>query len=284
MITWGGAWVNVKFLSYYINEYEMIYFRYLITAITMVPIIMGLKLSFKIDVKSFALVCVASLVLIAYMRYFFLGTQLGTASLGGALVMSMTPINTFVFLVLLGSRKMTRKDTFALSLGAIGVLTMLNIWQLALDKIMVMYNLYFILASILWPILTIVSSKSTKISPIVFTFYMYIVTVALVNIFFVDVRTLPFERFDITFWINVGSISLLSSTFANTVYFLGIEKLGAAEVSSFVFLVPFSAIILSALFLKEQISLSIVIGTILTLLAVKMLNNIRFMPRTEKKR
>lgn len=283
MITWGGAWVNVKFLSYYINEYEMIYFRYLITAITMVPIIMGLKLSFKIDVKSFALVCVASLVLIAYMRYFFLGTQLGTASLGGALVMSMTPINTFVFLVLLGSRKMTRKDTFALSLGAIGVLTMLNIWQLALDKIMVMYNLYFILASILWPILTIVSSKSTKISPIVFTFYMYVVTVALVNIFFVDVRTLPFERFDITFWINVGSISLLSSTFANTVYFLGIEKLGAAEVSSFVFLVPFSAIILSALFLKEQISLSIVIGTILTLLAVKMLNNIRFIPRTEKK-
>lgn len=78
------------------------------------------------------------------------------------------------------------------------------------------------------------------------------------------------------------SISILASTFANTIYFLGIEKLGASEVSSFIFLVPFAAITLSAIFLQEEITYSIVIGTILTLIAVKILNNIKIFRRKEK--
>ncbi len=71
-------------------------------------------------------------------------------------------------------------------------------------------------------------------------------------------------------------VAFAATTFANTVYFLGIERLGAGEVSSFIFLVPFSAIGLSALFLKESISLSMILGTIMTLYAVKLLNHITF--------
>jgi drug/metabolite transporter (DMT)-like permease len=74
----------------------------------------------------------------------------------------------------------------------------------------------------------------------------------------------------------MGLISLLSTTFANTVYFIGIEKLGAGEVSSFVFLVPFAAIGLSIPFLGEEISTWMIVGTVMTLLAVKILNNIKF--------
>ena len=71
-------------------------------------------------------------------------------------------------------------------------------------------------------------------------------------------------------------IILAATTFGNTIYFLCIEKLGAKEANSFIFLVPFSAISLGAVFLDESISISIIIGTILTLIAVKLLNNISF--------
>ena len=57
---------------------------------------------------------------------------------------------------------------------------------------------------------------------------------------------------------------------------MGIEKLGASEVSSFIFLVPFAAILLSAIFLQETISTSIIGGTILALVSVKILNDIKF--------
>ncbi len=276
MVAWGGSWVNVKVLGSYINAFEMVFLRFLITAISMLPIIFYLKKSFKIDFKSLGLVVITSVALIAYMKYFFLGTKLGTASLGGAMVTTLIPINTFIILALMGVKRVSKKDAFSLFLGAIGVLTMLNVWKFDLEHVMVLHNLYFLLASILWPVVTILSSKSTKISPIVFTFYLYVVTVALVWILFVDVSAIPFASFDGIFWINLLLIAFAASTFANTIYFLGIEKLGAGEVSSFIFLVPFSAIILSAIFLHEKIDLSIIIGTILTIIAVKILNNIKF--------
>lgn len=276
MIGWGASWINVKVLSSYIDEFDMVFFRFSITALTMIPIILILKKSFKIDLKSFALVVIASIAFIAYMKYFFLGTKFGTAALGGALVTSMIPINTFIFLALLGSKNAKKKDYFALLLGAIGVLTMLDIWDSHIKDVLVIQNLYFLLASILWPIFTIISSKSTKISPIVFSFYLYVVTVILDGVFFVNFHTINYAGFDKIFWINLLSISILASTYSNTIYFLGIERLGAGNVSSFIFLVPFSAILLSVIFLHEHIRISIIIGTILTLFAVKILNNIKF--------
>lgn len=276
MVAWGGSWVNVKVLSSYINAYEMIFLRFFITALTMVPIMLYLKKSFRIDGKSLGLVVLTSIALIAYMNYFFLGTKYGTASLGGAMVTTLIPINTFIILAFMGVKKVTRKDVLALGIGAVGVLTMLHAWKLDSAHIMVIHNLYFLLAAILWPVVTILSSKSTQISPIVFTFYMYIITVVLVWLFFVDVSVIPFGKLDGVFWFNIVCITLAATTFANTVYFLGIEKLGAGEVSSFIFLVPFSAIILSAIFLKESIDVSMIIGTVLTLFAVKLLNNITF--------
>ena len=275
MIGWGATWVNAKILSEYINEFEMVFLRIGITALTMIPIILVLKKSFKIDLKTFLLVCVSAIVMIFYMKYYFLGTKLGTASLGGALVTTLVPINTFLILVLMRSKTIAKKDMFALGLGVIGVLTMLNAWALKAEDIFVLHNLYFIFASILWPVLTILSSKSRNISPIVFTFYLYIVVVVLDVLFFVDITNIAYESFDSRFWLNIFVITIAGSTFANTIYFLGVEKLGASEVSSFIFLVPFSAIALSVIFLGEEIGINVIIGTVLTLFAVKILNNIK---------
>lgn len=279
MIGWGASWVNVKILSEYINEFEMVFIRFSFTAITMIPIILVLKKSFYIDKKTFMLVLLTSVTFIAYMKYFFLGTKLGTASLGGALVTSLAPIMTFIMLAILRLKEIKRRDIFALVLGALGVLTMLNVWLLGPSEIFVTQNLYFILASILWPIVTILSASSTQISPIVFTFYLYVVTVALVSIVFIDFATIKTDGFDTRFWINTFSIVVFASTFANTVYFLGIEKLGTSEVSSFIFLVPFAAIGLSVIFLDEKIDIFVLIGAFMTMYAVKIINNIQFLKK-----
>lgn len=283
MICWGGSWVNVKFLGLYIDEFETMTFRYVITAISMIPLMIILKKSFKISLRNFILVTITSLALIAYMKYFYLGVKLGTASLGGAFVTSLIPIITFIFMALLKAKTISKKDIFALILGAIGVMTILHVWTFESEKIFVLHNLYFLLAAILWPVVTILSSKAIKISPITFTFHMYIVTSVLNLIFFVDIGNIEYEKLDSIFWINIFSISILASTFANTIYFLGIEKLGASEVSSFIFLVPFAAITLSIIFLDEEVTYSIIIGTILTIIAVKILNNIKIFKKQKKK-
>ena len=276
MFAWGAAWINNKVLTSYINEFELIFIRYSLTTLTMIPIILYLKKSFYIDVRSLFLVFLSAVVLLFCMKYSILGTKLGTASLGGALVTVLIPINTFIFLSFLNKKIIQRKDVLALSLGAFGVLIMLNVFSLNADNIFTLYNLYFVLAALLWPLISIISSKSKRISPIVYTFYLYLFTSMLDAVFFVDFKTIKTEDFDTVFYLNMTIIILAATTFGNTIYFLCIEKLGAKEANSFIFLVPFSAISLGAVFLDESISISIIIGTILTLIAVKLLNNISF--------
>jgi len=283
MAGWGASWVNAKVLSAYINEYELIFLRNIFTIITLVPVLLITRKFFYINKRSLLLAILASIIMIAYMKCYFLGTKFGTASLGGALVTTLIPINTFIIMAIFFGKKIERKDFIALGIGAVGVMTMLNVWSFKSEEIFTIQNMYFLGASILWPALTITSSKITKTSPIVFTLYMYIITTLMVMVFFMDPMDIRFETFDNIFWINILGLAVISTTFSTTIYFIGIEKLGTNEVSSFVFLVPLFAILLSVIFLDEQISLSIIIGTILTIFAVKMLNNIKIFKRKEKK-
>jgi drug/metabolite transporter (DMT)-like permease len=282
MAGWGASWVNAKVLSSYVNEYEMIFFRNIFTLITLAPVLVISRKYFYINKRSFLLAILAAIIMIIYLKCYFLGTKFGTASLGGALVTTLIPINTFLFMALFFGKKILKKDIFALCIGAIGVLTMLNIWSFSYEEIFSTQNMYFLGASVLWPALTITSSKITKTSPMVFTFYMYIISTILVSIFFVDFKNIPYESFDFIFWTNILILAIISTTFATTVYFVGIEKLGTNEVSSFIFLVPFFAIIFSIIFLGETVYLSTIIGVVLTIFAVKILNNIT-LKKTKKK-
>jgi len=282
MAGWGASWVNAKVLSSYINEYEMIFLRNFFTIITLAPVLIISKKFFYTNIKSLVLSFFAAIVMIIYLKFYFLGVKFGTASLGGALVTTLIPINTFLLMALFFGKRIVKKDIFALILGVIGVLTILNIWSFSLEQIFSKHNLYFLLASILWPIFTIISSKSTKTSPLVFSFYMYIFMIILLLIFFVEPTKINYASFDSIFWANILCVAVISTTFATSIYFIGIEKLGTNEVSSFIFLVPFFAISLSILFLKEEINISILIGTILTLIAVKILNNIKIFTALKK--
>ena len=276
MAAWGASWVNAKVLSFYINEYELVFFRNLITSITLIPVLLITRKYFYINLKSLFLAFIASIIMVAYIKFYFLGTKFGTASLGGALVTTLIPINTFLIMSLLFGKKIKKQDILPLFIGCLGVLIMLDIFSFSIKQILSPQNTYFLLASILWPFLTIVSSKITKTSPMTFTLYLYIFTVIIVSIFFVDFPKIEFESFDFIFWFNMLSLAIISTTFATSIYFIGIEKLGTNEVSSFIFLVPFFAIFFSIIFLDEKLSLNLIIGTVLTIYAVKKLNNIKF--------
>ena len=277
MVAWGGSWVNMKVISNYaISAYDVIFIRYGIATLSMIPLMFLFKKSFYLSVKNGILVVTSALLLILYMVCFFLGTKYGTASLGGALVTSLIPLITFCLLSLMRVNKIGKKQFFALLLGMVGALTMLNFWHLDMDKILVIQNFYFIVAAFLWAIITIIGSKATHISSLAFTFYIYVVVSLVCGLFFVDFKSFTYEHLDSVFWLNMLLMTLGATVFTNTVYFMGVERLGAGAVSSFIFLVPFCAIALSALFLKETISLSMILGAVIVLYAVKILNNMSF--------
>jgi len=83
---------------------------------------------------------------------------------------------------------------------------------------------------------------------------------------------------DRDFWISFLIVTVGSTTFATTVYFLGIQRLGSKQASVFTFLVPFFAVGLSVLFLNESWHWSTVLGAVMTIIALIILNNIKIGP------
>ena len=260
MIFWGASWISTKVLTNYVNEYELVFLRMGICFISMFPLICFFKLSFKFDLKSFIFILIASVILTLYSIVMFLGVQHGTASFGGALVTTLIPIITFILIALLNKKSISLKHSFALILGAFGVLNMLNIWEFNIDEMFAKDNIYFLLAAFLWSILTIITSKATKINAFVFTFYTYIVSSFTLFIFFIDGNIFyKVVNFDFIFWFNMFVITILSTTFATSIYFIGASKLGAKEVSSYIFLVPASALSIGAIFLGEKITFNVIV-------------------------
>ena len=283
MIFWGIAWVNTKILTAYVNEYELVFLRMGICFLSMFPIIYFSNLSFKINLKSFYLILIASVFLVLYSIVFFLGVQHGTPGFGGALVTTLIPINTFILIALINRKTISLKHSFALILGGFGVLTMLNVWNFNPNEIFSKDNIYFLMASILWPLLTIVSAKDSKTNGLVFTFYVYVISTFVVYLFFVDNSV--FEKvasFDTTFWLNMFMITILSTTFATSIYFIAIAKIGTKEATTFIFLVPASAMVSSAIYLGEEISFNTILGTICTIIAIYILNNLSLMKLFKK--
>ena len=275
MIFWGASWISTKVLTNYVNEYELVFLRMGICFISMFPLIYFFKLSFKFDLKSFIFILIASVILTLYSIVMFLGVQHGTGSFGGALVTTLIPIITFILMAFLNKKTISLKHSFALLLGAFGVLNMLNIWNFNLNEIFSKDNTYFLLSAFLWSILTIITSKATKINAFVFTFYTYIISSFTLFVFFVDGNIFhKIVDFDFIFWFNMFVITILSTTFATSIYFIGATKLGAKEVSSYIFLVPASALTIGAIFLGEKITYNTIIGTIFTIIAIYILNNL----------
>ncbi len=151
---------------------------------------------------------------------------MATGSLGGAMVPSMIPIITYIFVAILNKKTISLKHSFALILGVFGVLNMINIYQFSIEAIFSKDNIYFIIASTLWAIITIITAKSIKINAFVFTTYTYIISSATLYIFYIDSSIfVKILEFDTIFWFNMFVITILSTTFATSIYFFG-----AAEI------------------------------------------------------
>jgi drug/metabolite transporter (DMT)-like permease len=67
-------------------------------------------------------------------------------------------------------------------------------------------------------------------------------------------------------------LAVLGQTVATTIFFVASGKLGSQKTSSFMFLVPFFALTSAWLILDEPIQLHIILGGIISMIAVYFIN------------
>ena len=164
-------------------------------------------------------------------------------------------------------------EILGVSLGLIGGVTIIRIWDLSIENIFLSGNIYFIGCSIIWSIMTIIMSRSQKnISSILFIFWCYAITSILILPMISPTDIYSIFSLDLRFWVNFIMVSFGAMTFGTSIYIYSTSKLGSKKSSAFIFLVPVIALSTSVLLLDEPITLSLALGGFITIIAVYILN------------
>ena len=274
MITWGYSWVGAKILGPYGHVSTKIFLRFFFASIALIPILLKYHIPFRIDKKGFMFILWNSISLCSYNYFYFKSTHMGLAGVGGVLVTTLNPILTSLFVFSFLDRSSAKlKEFFGLIMGLTGGGIIMRLWEMDIDLMINSGNIFYILASCSWVSVTIASQKSkTHIHFLTYSFWSFL-SASLFSLSFCEIESISQTiNYDWIYWLNIFLLSIVVMSFANTMYFFASSKIGAVKASSFIFVVPLTAIIFSKIILNEQVLYTTVLGGILSVVAVYLIN------------
>ena len=273
MATWGLSWTNGKILSQYCSSSILAFWRFFLSSIFMIPVLIFTKNNFTVPSDGIKYIIIGSILIFSYNIFFCMGSNLGFANVGGVFVPTLNPIITFILSIIIFREIIYKKDIIGLIFGICGGIIVLEAWTLSYSQMTANGNLYFLLASISWGIMSIVSGKSHKaLATLTFSFWVYFISSIFCFIMNINNDVLIVLDFDLIFWLNLILLSIGAQVFGTTVYFIATTKLGPSKASSFIFIVPITAPIFSMIFIGEKLEISTIIGGIMTMTAVYLIN------------
>jgi len=273
MATWGLSWTNAKVLSDYGPSSVVVFWRFFFSSFTMIPVVWLTGNDFRVTRQGMKYILPGAGFISLYNIFFFVGTDRGSASVGGIIVPTFNPVITFIISVLLLKQVFSRKDIIGLVLGFTGGVIVLQAWTLSLEQMIANGNMYFICASISWGIMSVISGRSHgHVSTLSFSFWVYTISALIYLGVTWNKDILLIFTYDWIFWVNMFFLSAGAMVFGTTVYFLATTRLGPEKASAFIFMVPVTALLFSVLLIGERLEVTTMIGGIMTMTAVYLIN------------
>lgn len=240
-------------------------------SISFLPILYFFKKPLHINKSNLKYIASSSILNISFMVASFLGIKYGYAGSGSVIITTFSPIMTFILVAILLKNNLNINQYFGLSIGIIGGIIMLQLNDISL--FLNGSNIYFLLCAIIWAGVTILSQHSQKhIHPIHYSFLISVVATLATFIYAYESDLLSVFNQGMTFWIAMIYLGVFGQTIATTIFFIASGKLGSQKTSSYMFLVPFFALTSASVILNEPLEIHIIIGGIISIIAVYFVN------------
>jgi drug/metabolite transporter (DMT)-like permease len=273
MVIWGISWVCGKIVAGYTHSEVIVFWRNVLTVFSILPVLFFLKIPYTFNRRVLFRAFLASLTMTAYNYAFFYGLQKGMAGSAGVLVTSLNPIFNFLIVIAFDKHKLTTVEAVSLLIGCVGGLIQIRIWEESLVSLFEKGVMIFLAASLIWAVLSYQTQHSRgKAHPLYFSFLLYLFSTIFIGFLSLPHSPLVVFSFDFRFWGNLAYLSILSTSFATTVYFIATTRIGSHKASIFIFLVPTVAAVASWIFLDEKPQWYTIVGGAMTIVAVNLLN------------
>jgi len=274
MLSWGVAWSNAKVVNEYFSYPNLVFLRYLSSFLFLFIIFFFKRKKIeKPRLKIFLNILAISFLYYIYNIFFFLGTDVGSAGMGGVFVTTTNPIITFIIISII-NKNIEKKQVMGIFLGALGGCIILNLFSLGFSSILIGENLYFLICSITWGVITVIMTYGQKnYDSISYIILCYLFTTIISSLFISPSDILDPTKYDIRFLVNFFFVSIGAMCFGTSVYMYAAPRLGPIQTSVFIFTVPFIAMGTAYLLLDEALKLEVVAGGFLGILAVYIVNS-----------
>ena len=259
-----------------INPFQINFIRFLVGGIVLLVFVI-IKGGSRITVKDFlwvSLIGVINVVISMNLLQLSLFDSTAKASVV-AVIFSSNPIFVTIFAGLFDREEIGLVKVLGLIVGFIGIIVIF-FDKIGFQSMDIRSPLLALLSAIFYGLYTVLGRKiSINIGSLKMNAYSFIIGSLVLLPVLICLKT-PIIHFDYSGIIQVGYLSVFVSGFAYLTYFKGLAILGASRGSLVFFIKPVLASVIAILFLKEQASINLLIGTILILsgifISVKLTN------------
>jgi drug/metabolite transporter (DMT)-like permease len=276
-IFWGATFIAGRIVTQQVGPFSAAFIRFAIASICLMFLTWQLEGAIPKLRKSQILpvICLGITGVFIYNVLFFLGLR--TVEAGRASVIIATnPVFISLFASLLFKEKLSRLQILGICISVIGAILVIlkgDLKQLVQGSLG--WGELFIFGCVVcWASYSLVGKwVMQSLSPLVSVTYSVLIgCIALIFPAVAEGIISDFIHFPWVVWIGLGYLAVFGTVLGFVWYYEGVHSIGPTKAGIFINLVPISAIILGIIILKEKVTLSLFIGTVLVILGVFWVN------------
>jgi len=277
---WGVGFPISKLGIDYIKPFKYAFLRFFIASLIFAYLLVK-KYSVSTILKdlknNFVLISIMALSGISAYNFFYLYSLKMTLVSNSAMIAAMNPIITALIAAFVLKEKINPVMAAGICVSFFGTLIIVSGGSAEAIK-RFSFNtgdLFMLVATFLWAIYTVAGKIAMRKMP-------FMETVALAAILG-SIYLIPFvinesgkDLFNLAYppiaWMSVLYMSVMATVFAFSIWYKGVQYLGASKTSVFVNLVPVFGVLASSIILKEMVKQATLAGGLLIIIGVIITN------------
>lgn len=274
IIFWGASFVATKTLLLEIKPVTIIILRLLIASALLTTIAISTKRNFSINLKSHGWILILALVAVFHLWIQVTGLQYTTASNTGWII-GTAPIFMAIMGLIFYKEKITFLGLSGIMLALVGLLLLFGKGDITNIGLLENKGDLLVLGSAFtWGVYSMVNKKiSLTYSPLMTILYLFLMMAVIIIPFNLNSETInSVVHLSQTGWGLILFLGLFCSGVAYVIWAQALRDMESAKVGAFLYLEPLVTVAAAAFFLKEEITLLIVISGLLITIGVFLVN------------
>jgi len=274
IIFWGASFVATKTVLIELKPVTIIILRLILASILLTIIALATKRSFSINIKNHGWILVLALIAVFHLWIQVTGLQYTTASNTGWII-GTAPIFMAILGLLLYKEKITLIQFSGILIAMFGLLLLIGKGDItSVDLIENKGDLLVLGSAFTWGVYSMVNKKiSLSYSPLMTILFLFLMMAIIIIPFNLNSQTInSVINLSSTGWISILFLGLFCSGAAYVIWAQALRDMESAKVGAFLYFEPFVTVVAAWIFLKEEITVVMILSGLLITAGVFFVN------------